>query len=228
MTALGVSSAPVQAVTTRRLSIGPGLISLGAAVVILAIALLPLLTPAFIHADLQASGSAAYLGVSEAQADALNDQTVHELIFGPGTFAITGPDGQPFYTAAEAAHLRDARSLLYLFLGVALVSAVLIGLYASASRRRPRALQGVRTGAVGLIVGVVVLGVVGAVAFEPAFELFHVIFFPGGNWAFDPATSHLVQLYPEPFWEVASAALGIGAVILASVTWLVVRRRGPV
>ena len=56
-------------------------------------------------------------------------------------------------------------------------------------------------GSIGLIVGTVVLGVVGFVAFDQLFEVFHEIFFPAGSYDFDPATDRLVQLFPFQFWE---------------------------
>jgi uncharacterized membrane protein len=61
-------------------------------------------------------------------------------------------------------------------------------------------------------------------AFEAAFTLFHEIVFPGGNWAFS-ADSLLIRLYPEQFWELTAAALGILASLGALVVWLVARRR---
>jgi uncharacterized membrane protein len=69
----------------------------------------------------------------------------------------------------------------------------------------------------------VVIGVVGSVAFEPMFELFHRIFFPGGNWAFDPRTERLVQLYPYAFWQLIAAGLGLVSGVLGVVTWAVAR-----
>ena len=48
-----------------------------------------------------------------------------------------------------------------------------------------------------MIVAVTVIGgALGVLLFEPAFTLFHELFFPGGNWQFDPRTDRLVQLFP--------------------------------
>ena len=198
-------------------------VSVATALTLLALALLPLLTPLFIHPALDASGSASLLGLSSDQVHRLSDQSVSELVIGPGTFAFAAPDGTPFYQPDEAAHLRDARVLLYLFLAAAAISAVLVGGAFVAGRDRIAAWRAVRRGAAGLGVGVVVLGVIGSFAFEPAFELFHEIFFPGGNWAFGP-TSRMIRLYPETFWEIASASLGAIAVALAAATWWTARR----
>ena len=57
------------------------------------------------------------------------------------------------------------------------------------------------------------LGVVGALAFGALFTLFHELAFPAGNWAFDPATQRLVQLYPLGFWQVAAGRSGLLVVV---------------
>ncbi len=200
---------------TGRAAGGPGrlvrvLVFIGTLLAIVALALLPLLTPAFIHPALDASGSAAELGVSAKSAAALSDRSVGELIWGPGTFAFTGPDGVPFYDPAEQGHLGDARLLLWLCLVAGAISACGIGLALARARGAARrALWGtVSAAGASAVLAVVVLGAVSLVAFATLFELFHEVFFPAGNWAFDPATQHLVQLYPFAFWQIAAAALG--------------------
>jgi uncharacterized membrane protein len=70
-------------------------------------------------------------------------------------------------------------------------------------------------GGLALAIGVVVGGLVSVVAFDAAFEIFHQLFFPGGSYDFDPRTERLVQLFPIPFWEETSLALGIVIVVAA-------------
>ncbi|MBM4435610.1 MAG: DUF1461 domain-containing protein, partial [Chloroflexi bacterium] len=78
--------------------------------------------------------------------------------------------------------------------------------------------------------GVVALGIVAAVAFEPAFLAFHYVFFPQGNFLFDPATSQLLRVYPQPYWYGVTLRVGatfIAAMALvAAATSLVLRARG--
>ncbi len=93
----------------------------------------------------------------------------------------------------------------------------------SGATDRRRIVRAIGLGGAATAIGVVVIGIVGLVAFEPLFELFHRIFFPGGNWAFDPRTERLVQLYPYAFWQVIAAALGVVAAILGVIVWLVSR-----
>ena len=85
----------------------------------------------------------------------------------------------------------------------------------AASRRADRRAtwRAVRGGAIGLSVGVVIVGIVGFFAFDQLFELFHEVFFPPGSYLFDPATDRLVQLFPFAFWD--ETAMVVGAAILA-------------
>ncbi len=81
----------------------------------------------------------------------------------------------------------------------------------------------VRQAGLASAIAVVVLGFISLVAFDSLFTLFHQVFFPGGNWAFDPSSQRLVQLYPFRFWQIAAAALGSLVFILGLATWLLGR-----
>ncbi len=83
----------------------------------------------------------------------------------------------------------------------------------------------IRRGALGLTVGVVLVGVVAAVAFDQLFEAFHVLFFPAGTYLFDPSTDRLVQLFPFQFWEETALVVGGVIVALALVVAFVAGRR---
>jgi integral membrane protein (TIGR01906 family) len=181
---------------------------------------LPLLTPWFIHAALDAAGSAELVGLSSEAAQTVSDRTVEELVLGPGAFEISGPDGEPFYDPDERSHLRDARLLLGLFLLAGGVS--LMGLAIALVRwpeRRARTWTVIRRAGLTTALAVVLLGFVSLVAFDSLFTLFHRVFFPGGNWAFDPSTQRLVQLYPFRFWQIASTALGGLVLLFGLLTW---------
>ena len=70
----------------------------------------------------------------------------------------------------------------------------------------------------------IAVGVFAAVAFDAAFELFHRIFFPGGNWDF-PADSLLIRLYPYVFWQLSAGALGVLGILGGTAVWWLARRR---
>ncbi len=196
---------------------------MGTLLAIIALAVLPLLTPWFIHAALDAAGSASLLGITTAQAHAVSDRSVQELLAGPGTFEFAGPDGSAFYDAAERAHLADARTLLGVFLILGGMSIVIIAAILALGNSRGAVWRTVARAGISTAVAVMLLGIVSLVAFDSLFTLFHQVFFPGGNWSFDSATQRLVQLYPFGFWQIAAAALGVLVFMLGMGAWLLGR-----
>jgi len=136
-------------------------------------------------------------------------------------------DGRPVFDASERGHLADVRAV-FRAVRIAWIAAAL-ALIALLVRTRARGylLRLVRDGAFWAGAAVLVLGLVAAVAFEPAFLAFHYLFFPQGNFLFDPATSNLLRLYPEPYWYGVTLRVGltfIGAMALIVATASVVLR----
>jgi hypothetical protein len=194
------------------------------ALVIIVLGVLALTTPLWMHWVIK--GTWDEPGSLE-MAFTFSDVTVHDLLFG-GNFGIPlqgrSVPGNFWYTPDEVAHLMDARLVLYLFVGLAVAALVLI---VAALVHRPhdaRRWRSVARGGAGLAVGTVVVGVIGYFAFDPLFELFHRVFFPGGNWEF-PADSNMIRLYPYAFWQITAAALGIWCVVVGGVVWWFARRR---
>jgi integral membrane protein (TIGR01906 family) len=227
MTTARVSAAPrVRDRSSSRSGPARLVLSFATAVSVLGLALLLLLMPVFMHPALDAAGAPVQLGLSAFQAHALSDRTVAELLLGPGTFTFAGPDGTPFYDGSEAGHLRDVRLVLYGFLVLAALSLGGVVLAAIRGRSDPQVWMAVARGGAGLVATVAVLGIFAVLAFNVAFELFHRLLFPGGNWQFDPGSQRLVQLYPLAFWQLTAAAMGVLAVSGGLVVWVLARRRG--
>lgn len=118
------------------------------------------------------------------------------------------------FNEREVSHLRDVAAIyrvlqpLTAFAALAMLSGV---------RLSRRALRDVALVEAALVVAA---GVVAALAFEPAFSLFHHVFFPQGNFLFDPATDNLVRLYPEAYWLGVTLRVGgtfvVGALLVAA------------
>jgi integral membrane protein (TIGR01906 family) len=193
------------------------------ALAIVALALLPLLTPWAMHAVLDAAGSPGWLGTDPTTTHQLSDRTVDELVFGPGTWHLVGPDGAPFYDESEVGHLRDVRQLLWLTFLVGGLAALLLLVLLERAADQDDVVAAIGLGGATVAVAVVVIGLVGLIAFDPLFELFHRVFFPEGNWAFDPRSQRLVRLYPLAFWQIMGAALGVVMVLLGAATWVAAR-----
>jgi integral membrane protein (TIGR01906 family) len=199
------------------------LIGIATAIVIVAVSIVPFLTPSWVAFEQDRSQAAAWTGFSTADLRTATNAILNDLVVGPPDFDVE-VDGRPVLNEREQAHMRDVRTV---FAGLYVLAAVSAFGLVVASRRRDRAgtWRAVRGGAVGLSVGVVVFGVIGVVAFDQLFEVFHEVFFPAGSYLFDPANDRLVQLFPFEFWQ--ETALVVGGVIIAislGVAWFAGRR----
>ena len=193
------------------------------ALVIVAVAIVPLLTPAWLGFAQDRAEATAWTGWPATKVHAATDAIVGDLLFGQGDFDAV-IDGEPVLSERERAHMRDVRGVFRAFYVVALVGAVVLVVALRGARMRA-GWRAVRAGAFGLAAGLVAAGVVVAVAFDAAFSIFHRIFFSAGSWTFDPRTDRLVQLFPERFWVETTIGVGaIGFVLALGVARLAGRR----
>lgn len=200
---------------------------LAAAIVVVAISILPFLTPAWVGFEQGRTNAAGLTGYSEADLRTATNAILHDLVLGPPDFAVEVA-GAPVLEERERSHMRDVRGVFAGFGLFALASAGVLVAGVLGARRmghEERAWRAIRTGMRVLIVGIVVAGVVATVAFDAAFEVFHELFFPGGSYTFDPRTDKLVQLFPFDFWSETTIVLGVVIVgIAVLVAWLAGRR----
>jgi uncharacterized membrane protein len=182
-------------------------------VVILAASLLILMTPLWTHLALPVAWASSG---DVTPALALSDGTIWELVFGPGTFSA--------FPADEAGHMRDVRVVFWAFMAVAALSSALVVWQVARHGRESRTWRAISMGGLALIVSLIGVGAFALIAFDVAFELFHRILFPGGNFSFPPS-SLLIRLYPYPFWQMSAAALGALGVSGGLIVWWLARRR---
>ena len=136
---------------------------------------------------------------------------------------VTGATTEPprptptLFTEDEYAHMADVRRVFDgARLGVPAGLFVIIVRLQRARAAGPGAMWRLaRDGALISLGAVAIVGIVAAVAFEPLFLAFHYVFFPQGNFLFDPATSNLIRLYPEWYWEGISLRVGLSFIGLA-------------
>ena len=170
---------------------------------------MPFLTPGWVAFEQGRANSEAWTGLTTPEIRTATDSILADLVFGGGFAAQVR--GQPVLHDRERAHMADVRTVfrgLWVLTVTAIAVLVVAGIRADPGRRW----RAVRRGALGLAVGVGVAGVVGVVAFDQLFEVFHEVFFPAGSFLFDPATDRLVQLFPFQFWQ--ETAMVVGAVII--------------
>ncbi|MBA2382116.1 MAG: DUF1461 domain-containing protein [Chloroflexi bacterium] len=215
---------PARTLPERAAALGT---ALAAAIVVIAIAILPFLTPVWIGFEQSRTNAGGLTGYDEASLRTATSAILHDLVLGPPDFAVEIA-GLPVLEERERAHMRDVRGVFAGFGLLALVAAVGLFALAAGARRMghpERAWRAVTSGMRWLIVGIVVAGVIAAVAFDAVFELFHRLFFPGGSYTFDPRTDRLVQLFPFDFWSETTTVLGAVIVVIAAIVSVVAARR---
>lgn len=140
------------------------------------------------------------------------------------------PEPAPLFDANERSHLADVRGVFRALRVAQIAAGLLLLVLLVRARSRGTALRLARAAALWSGGAVVALGIVAAVAFEPAFLAFHYLFFPQGNFLFDPATSQLLRVYPEAYWYGVTLRVGatfiVAMAVLAAATSLVLRARG--
>jgi integral membrane protein (TIGR01906 family) len=201
--------------------------ALATAVVIVAISILPFLTPAWVDFDQGWTGAIGLTGFTHDELRSATDSILADLVVGPPDFDVA-VRGVPVLNEREQAHMRDVRGVFGGFAILSVLAAVgLVAAYLGARRlgHPERAWSAIRSGARGLAVGVVVAGVIAFFAFDAAFEAFHQLFFPGGTYTFNPATDRLVQLFPFDFWSETTMAVGLVILVLTVVVAKVAGRR---
>jgi len=192
--------------------------AVAASIVVIAIAILPFLTPAWVSFEQGRTHAANLAGYTQADLSAATNSILHDLVLGPPDFAVA-VDGVPVLEERERAHMRDVRGVFAGFYLLAGIAAVLLVVLVAGARRMghaARAWSAIATGMRGLIVGIIVAGIISSVAFDAVFELFHRLFFPAGSFTFDPRTDRLVQLFPFDFWSETTIVLGVVIVVLAA------------
>lgn len=141
------------------------------------------------------------------------------------------PTRGDFYSPQERAHLADVRAV-FLFTRIAMVAAfaVCAGL-ALLAQARGHLSRLLRAGGLAAAAGVAVVGLVAGLAFDAAFLWFHQVFFPQGNFLFDPSASNMLTLYPEAYFYSVTLRIGgvfvAGSLALAAIGHASLRRRAP-
>ncbi len=63
----------------------------------------------------------------------------------------------------------------------------------------------------------VVIGILCAIDFDKAFQVFHAIFFPGkDNWTFDPRYDQIITVMPEEFFMNCAIIIGVALVAFSA------------
>ncbi|HEY5639405.1 MAG TPA: TIGR01906 family membrane protein [Dehalococcoidia bacterium] len=137
---------------------------------------------------------------------------------GPLSISVRQKDGTvaPLFNARETAHMADVRDLVSLMfvVQIAAIAAVLALAVVMLVMWPPRALAAAGLYGSFLTGGVIAMGgLLVLTGFDAAWSQFHVIAFTNDLWSLDPRTDHLIQMFPEAFWERATIVVG-GVIVL--------------
>jgi integral membrane protein (TIGR01906 family) len=119
------------------------------------------------------------------------------------------------FNARETRHMQDVKRLFVLqddaqevAVVYVLVYVVAMFIWAREGSMRQLAAQSLMGIALGtaFVAGVAIFAAFG---FEAAFTRFHTIAFSNDFWELNPATDHLIQMFPEPFWRDMTVLLGL-------------------
>jgi integral membrane protein (TIGR01906 family) len=199
------------------------ILAISTAFVIGAAATVLFLNPVWVAFEQDRAQAHAWTGFTETQLRAATNAILDDLVVGPPDFDVE-VDGVPVLNEREQGHMRDVRAVFAGFFLLAVAAGVVL---AVGWLRRGDGIgfwRAVGRGGLGLAVGTIVIGGLGILFFDAAFELFHQVFFPAGSYTFDPRTERLVQLFPYRFWIETTVALAVVLVIAGALGGLLALR----
>jgi integral membrane protein (TIGR01906 family) len=151
---------------------------------------------------------------------------------------IVTEDGQEvsLFNAKETAHMQDVKSLMRVVfraneisLAVILSYITCVFIWARQKSLRRLAVEALAGVGVGFAV-LVAVGIFAVTGFDAAWTRFHEIAFRNNLWELNPATDHLIQMFPEKFWQEATYFVGgltiaeALVIVIASTLYLVFAR----
>jgi integral membrane protein (TIGR01906 family) len=120
----------------------------------------------------------------------------------------------PLFNPRETSHLVDVRDRIIWMNRVQLIAALYVLSYIAMAVlwSREISLRGLAWATLAssalTLVAVGIAGGMSMSGFEVAWEQFHQVTF-GSNYRFNPLTDHLIQIYPETFWQSITFFIGV-------------------
>jgi integral membrane protein (TIGR01906 family) len=122
----------------------------------------------------------------------------------------------PLFKPNETSHLKDVRDRIIWSNRAQLIAALYVLSYVAMAVLWSREVStrglawATLVASLLTLIGTGAVGVMSAYAsgFDGAWEQFHEIFF-GSNYRFNPVTDHLIQIYPEAFWQNVVTFIGV-------------------
>ncbi|MFP5343958.1 MAG: DUF1461 domain-containing protein [Candidatus Limnocylindria bacterium] len=199
-------------------------VAIASVIVIIGVTIALYFNPVWVGFAQDRAGVAEITGYSPAQVRTVTGALLSDVILGPPQFTVE-VDGQPVLTETERGHMVDVFDVVRRALAVLAIAVAALVVVFATSRGQAWPWRAVQAGSGGLVAIGVVVGIAVVFFFDAAWLLFHRVFFPQGNFMFDPQTQRLVQLLPGQFWTESATAVTATALALAVVVALVARRQ---
>ncbi|RKQ34223.1 TIGR01906 family membrane protein [Kocuria tytonis] len=206
------------------------LLALALPVLLLALAVRLVATPAFLWLEYHRPGFPADhwgMGLGERMTfgsyglDYIMNLAPPEYLAG-----LVSPEGGLAFTPGEVSHMTDVQHVMLWGLGLAGCLLVLSALAAwYLHRTAPGAAAAAWfAGSWLTVVLLVVAAVAGLLGWERFFAGFHALFFSSGTWTFS-VTDTLIRLYPTQFWIDAAVTVALVTLVGAFAVMLLAARR---
>lgn len=132
----------------------------------------------------------------------------------PLSIAVRDDEGDivPLFNPRETAHMADVHSLVQAMLSVQVlaVAVLLTAAVAMLVLWPARVLAAAALSGSLLTVSTLLLASMIALSgFDSAWSQFHVFAFSNDLWQLDPDTDHLIQMFPETFWQDITTLIGM-------------------
>ena len=200
--------------------------SLATAVAVVGFTVAVFFTPIWTGFEQERTGVSAITGYTPEQVRTVSARILADVVIGPPEFAAA-IDGQPVLDVAERAHMVDVYNVMRVFEALVAVAFLTLIAIAWKKRRHGWMWRAVARGSGTLAIFGIVVGIAVVFFFDQAFLVFHLIVFPKGNFAFDPRTERLTQLFEDQFWTETSVGIAlVGVVVAIGITLLARRRAG--
>lgn len=200
------------------------LTAVGTVVVIVGLTVIIFFNPAWIDFAQGRAGVPAVIGYTPAQVGEVTRSILVDVFVGPPDFAVA-IDGEVVLGPTERSHMVDVRAVVLPFAWLLVLVTGALAAVLAANRRSAWVWRAVACGSLALVIVAAAVGVAVVFFFDAAFLLFHLVFFPQGNFMFDPRTQRLVQLFPDQLWTETAIGIAVVGLALAIVVTLLARRR---
>jgi integral membrane protein (TIGR01906 family) len=172
----------------------------------------------FYKRGLRNYNAAETTGIALPELDRASGEIIDYFENDAGTLRILVNEGgqeASLFNARETEHMRDVKTLMNIVYranegSLAFVLVYVTAVFLWARERSLRSLAWLGLG--GVAAGFVFVAAIGVVAaaggFDQAWNEFHLLVFSNDFWRLNPDTDHLIQMFPEPFWQDATVIAG--------------------